>query len=131
MPSYDLPTELSKPIVKFLPNALNYLSEIAENFVFKEGSYRERSSALLKLCLLQFVSENMQTERSTICKKVLDCVHKNYHIPSLTNEEIASEFNYHPYHLNRIVKAETGKSLKNYITYYENTGFFPYFFYII
>ena len=118
MPKYDLPTELALPIVKYLPNALQNLKDIAENFVFKEGPYRERSSALLKLCLLQFVSENTEAERSSLCNKVLSYVHENYHVSALTNEEIAREFNYHPYHLNRIVKSQTGKSLKNYVTYY-------------
>ena len=118
MPKYKLPPELSKPIVKILPNVLNKINEIAENFVFKVGPYKERSSALLKLCLLQFVSETTEKERSTLCKKVLTYVQENYQNSTLTNEDIAKHFNYHPYHLNRIVKLETGKSLKNYITYF-------------
>ncbi|MBR6737907.1 MAG: helix-turn-helix transcriptional regulator [Clostridia bacterium] len=118
MPSYPIPSELSKPIVKFLPNVASNLNACAENFVFKDGPYKERSSALLKLCLLELVAPLEISARSALCKKVVEYVSKNYKISTLTNEEIASAFNYHPYHLNRIIKQETGKSLKNYITYY-------------
>ena len=36
-------------------------------------------------------------------------------VKKLTNEKIAEHFNYHPYHLSRLMKARTNKTLHNYL----------------
>ena len=95
------------------------LTQCTDNFLKKIGFYRERSSALLKLCLLELVCQNFSnTAYSLLCEKVLTYIHENYSDPTLTNNDIAEIFNYHPYHLSRIIKQETGKTLHNYLMYY-------------
>ena len=48
----------------------------------------------------------------------VNVIKKEYGDASLTNEKIAVRFNYHPYHLNKIFKAETGVSLHKYLLNY-------------
>jgi AraC-like DNA-binding protein len=57
---------------------------------------------------------NSGKKRHSKADKILEYVNNNYHLP-LLNEEIAKKFHYHPNHLNSIVKAETGRSLRDYI----------------
>ncbi len=118
MPLYTLPAELSSPIIKIMPQIGRMLTSCTENFIIKEPFYRENSSALLKLCLIGFVKQYEKLSHSELCENVLSYVHKNFSNPELTNEEIAREFNYHPYHLSRLVKQETGKNLHQYLIYY-------------
>lgn len=117
-PKYDLPAELSEPIIKQIPEITSYITQCADNFSEKNTLYRERASALLKLCLLELVSQSAGRAHSALCTEILNYVHKNYADTSLTNEDIAEKFNYHSYHLNRVVKKETGKSLRSYIIHY-------------
>lgn len=119
VPSYNLPEQLNTPIVKSLPQLKSTLSNCCENFLKKSTFYREQSSAFLKLCLLELARRNsMDSPHSALCDEVLSFIHENYATASLTNKEIAEKFNYHPYHLSRIIKQETGKTLHQYLTYY-------------
>ena len=118
-PHYEINELLREPIVKQMPQMKASLTQCTDNFLKKIGFYRERSSALLKLCLLELVRQNFSnTAYSLLCEKVLTYIHENYSDPTLTNNDIAEIFNYHPYHLSRIIKQETGKTLHNYLMYY-------------
>lgn len=118
MPKYELPQELSSPIIKTMPQIARMLSSCADNFIIKEPFYRESSSALLKICLIGFVKQYKELSPSPLCHDVISFIHENYHDTELTNEGIAEKFNYHPYHLSRIIKQETGKTLHQYLIYY-------------
>ena len=119
VPDYELPEELNSPIVKPMPQLKTALSQCADNFLKKTAFYREHSSALLKICLIDLVRQNTMTNsHSALCEEVLSYIHENYATASLTNTDIAEKFNYHPYHLSRIIKQETGKTLHQYLTYY-------------
>ena len=118
MPKYELLPELSKPIVRMMPQIEPLLKQCTDNFLYKKPFCGETSSALLKLCLLEFIRENKMGAYSLLCEKVLSFVHENYMDHSISNEEIAKKFGYHPYHLSRIIKQETGKTLHQYIIYY-------------
>ena len=117
-PKYELPKELSMPIIKQSPEITAYITQCAKNFSEKNPLYRERSSAFLKLCLLELVHQSIGNNQSALCTEILDYIHKNYADTALTNEQIAERFNYHSYHLNRVIKRETGKSLRSYIIFY-------------
>jgi len=117
-PKYELPSELQEPIIKPLPEITQFITQCANNFSEKNPLYRERSSAFLKLCILELISQSIGKTHSELCTKILNYIHENYADLSLTNEQIAEKFNYHPYHLNRVIKRETGKSLRTYIIYY-------------
>lgn len=118
LPPYSAIEELSNPIVRIIPQIERMLIQCTENFIFKNQFYREKSSALLKLCLLEFIRQNSAHSQSELCEEVLSYIHDNFANSNLTNEDIAENFNYHPYHLSRIFKEETGKTLHKYLMYY-------------
>ena len=118
VPEYPILPELSKPIVRLIPQIERRLTNCTENFILKKPFYRENSSALVKLSLLEFIKESTELTYSNLCEGVLSYIHENYASITLTNEEIAEKFNYHPYHLSRLIKQETGKTLHKYLVYY-------------
>jgi len=119
MPVYEILREFSNPIVSVLPQIYLTASKCSEKFLIKSTYYREEASALLKLCLLEIIRPtSLGGELSVLCEKVLEYIHENYSQSSLTNSTVASYFGYHPYHLSRMIKQETGKTLHQYITYY-------------
>ena len=117
--NYPLPDLLVKPIVKQIPQLLQPLTQCAKNFLLCDLFFRERSSAILKLCLLEFIRESQKNEMySGLCENVIEYIRKNYVNSNLSNKMIADVFGYHPYHLSRIIKQETGKSLRQYLIDY-------------
>ena len=117
-PSYEIAAELSKPIIREIREIKAQLTQTVDAFADKKPLYRERASAMLKLCLLELVYRSREIYRSELCERILASVHKNYTEPTLTNADIAKELNYHPYHVNRIVKKEVGIPLRSYIIFY-------------
>ncbi len=115
---YPLLPELSAPIVKTVPDICHMLSRIAENFFEKPKYYREESSALLKLCLIELIKKTKESRYSKLCESVMEFIRENHHDPSVTNTMIAEMFSYHPYHLSKIMKEETGKSIHRYLMDY-------------
>lgn len=114
-----LPPELSSPIVKAVPQIGRMLLKCTENFLQRQEFYREISSALLKMSLIECIKESAKSGKHTdVCEGVAEYVRNNYKRCSLTNEEIADKMGYHPYHLSRIVKEGTGKTLHSYIMDY-------------
>ena len=118
VPKYQPAEELSSPIVCTLPQIHGSLRQCTSHFLHKNRFYRERSSALLKLCLIELVGHADTTPYTAVCEKVLDYIHEHYAEDSLTNATISDFFNYHPYHLSRIIKQETGKTLHQYLIQY-------------
>lgn len=118
MPDYTLPPELPGPVVRVVPQLEHTLTQCANNFLLQNSFYRENSSALLKLSLLELIRQNTSSNQSVICEEVLSYIHEHYAESTLTNKNIAERFNYHPDHLSSIVRAETGKSLHQYLIYY-------------
>lgn len=117
--SYDMPSPLSQPIIRKTPHIGHSLVRCTENFLTREAFYREKSSALLKLCILEIMSDaNRNTEYTNLSNDVTKYIYENYMHHTLSNTDIAEKFNYHPYHLNRIFKQETGKSLHRYLIEY-------------
>ncbi len=117
MPRYDLPFALSAPAVRPMPALAPLLSDCANAFAERRLLYRERASAYLKLCLLHIAEEKAEVN-TQLGVRILDYVHKHFEKSNLTNEEIAAVFGYHPYHITRVVKKETGMSLRNYVIHY-------------
>lgn len=118
VPPYRLPKEFSTPIIGSMPQLDHLLTQCTDNFLLKKSFYREASSAILKLCLLEFALQESDKGHTKICEDVLTYIHKNYASTTLTNREIADHFNYHPNHLSSIIKQETGRSLHQYLIYY-------------
>ncbi|MBE7019932.1 MAG: helix-turn-helix transcriptional regulator [Ruminococcaceae bacterium] len=119
VPPYALCSELSSVIVREIPKIEPTLIKCTENFILKNEYYKDTSSALLKLCLLEIIKNDSHVSHSDLCNRVLKFISENFKNPGLTNEEIASFFNYHPYHLSNIIKKETGKTLHQFLIYYK------------
>ncbi len=118
VPPYTLPDELSQPIVKIMPQLDHMLTQCTDNFLFRKPHFREASSAVLKLCLLEFIHQSNSSGCTKICEEVIAYIHSNYADASLTNQQIADKFNYHPNHLSNVIRQETGMSLHKYLITY-------------
>lgn len=116
--TYPLPLEFNSVIVKNIPSMAPILDKCCEEFFVQSPLYREVSSALLKLCLLNLVRIREQNQATAKAMPVLDYIHENYADPSLTNESIAEQFNYHPYYLSQMIRQYTGQSLHQYLIAY-------------
>ena len=116
-PVYPINEALAKPIAKELLQIKPSLRQCCEYFLLKNELYRESSSALLKLCLLELIrNSSKKSSYSELCKNVSDYIYNNYANRELTNTAIAEAFGYHPYHLNQVMKEATGKSLHRHLT---------------
>ena len=116
--NYPLPEEFSSPIV--LKNAFStrrYIEKCVDLFLQKTPYYLEESSSRVKLALLEILRESKNSEYPLV-QKVIDYIKENYFQIELNNQTIADNFNYHPYHLNRIVKAYTQKTLHGFLLDY-------------
>lgn len=118
VPSYELPEKLSAPIIRSVPQLDPPLSQSCDHFLLQQPFFREKASALLKMCLLEMIEANLQSNRSKLCEEVLTYIHDHFQDTSLTNKEIALQFGYHPEHLSHLILQETGKTLHQYLIHY-------------
>ena len=113
--SEDAPQQFASPFVLEHMTLPKQLVEICQIFQSKEHNYKERSSALLKLCLLDLSHLNHKDPNTLLAMQILDYIYANYADLSLTNQTIAEHFGYHPYYICAIVKQITGKSLNQHL----------------
>lgn len=115
---YEVPKKFQNYMV--LENAFSvrkHLEKCVNLFLEKTPYYKEESSARIKQALLELVRESEIGEYPLV-QKVIDYIRENYALVELDNQSIADNFNYHPYHLNRIIKAYTQKTLHAYLLDY-------------
>ena len=114
--------QLNKPII--INDAISIyplLKELLED-VSKPSTYSDAiNSAKLKICIIEILKllsyescDNVIYDKIRI---VLDYIRKNY-MQEINNKKLAKLVGYHPYYLNNMVKAATGKSLHQYIIDY-------------
>lgn len=117
---YSLPDEFNAPITQSNAVLLSkYIADCVEVFLHKIELYKHYASAYLKLALLSLLKENSDKKSDLkLIKNVQDYIRNNYQNPELTNSEIAEQFNYHPYHVNRLMKTHTDKTLHDYLIDY-------------
>lgn len=113
--TYSLPSEFSGILCRVLPELDATLCRIPEEFLSAGPLYRETSSALLKLALLDLLRGNRRDGDSQRAEPVLEYIRANYSDPELTNDTVAEAFNYHPYYLSQMIKRATGQTLHQYI----------------
>lgn len=116
--TYKLPDAFSGILTKKVPGLIDSLTKCIDEFQNQNMLYRETSSALLKLCLMEFVRSHEREDELRRLTPVLDYIHVHYNDTSLTNEFLAESFNYHPYYLSHLIKQYTGKSLHQYLISY-------------
>ncbi len=120
MPLYTLPEEFSVPIVE--PNGLhvrNYVAKCVDGFLQQAPYYKPLASASLKSAMFEILKGYKSGSAGyELAQSVSEYIRENYSQPELTNQMIAERFNYHPYHLSRIMKLFTGQTLHSYLTDY-------------
>ena len=95
------------------------LAACADKFLVRDTFYREKASALLKLCLIKMIQKNGQASASNnTVDSVRSYIHKNYNDPGLTNITVAKKFNYHPYYISSLFKSVAGMTMHKYIINY-------------
>ena len=116
--TYELPEVFSNVLVKQVPGLTELLHKCTQEFSNQNSFYRESASALLKLCLMEFQRNHNRDSETSKIAPVLQFIHSNYHNATLTNELIATTFNYNPGYLSQMMKDYTGKSLHQYLISY-------------
>jgi AraC-like DNA-binding protein len=114
---YPLPQEFSSVIVKNNTlSFLEYLESCTNLFLEKPLFYRTLASGLIKVALIKLLQEiNTESNEDKLVQTIQDYIKRNYHQAELSNLSISQKFNYHPYHLSRLMKAHTKKTLHNYL----------------
>ena len=111
----ELPPEFSEPIVIAHADGVQKdITKLNKIFFAKESYYAEFSSVYMKKILLYVLTRSEVEETAEPIAKILEYVRENCR-DRIKNSEIAKRFNYHPNHLNRVVKSYTGVPLKSYI----------------
>ena len=117
---YPLPQEFNNPIIQ--SNAItirNQVADCVDIFTKKIDYFKYSSSAHLKLALIGLLNlvHNKKNDFK-LTQSIQEFIRDNYHEVELNNTEIAKQFNYHPYHINRLMKLHTKKTLHNYLIDY-------------
>lgn len=89
----------------------------AEEFLTKRYLYRESASAELKGFLIELIRERNEVNFELV-KNVIEYVRLHYPEQDMSNQSIAAHLGYHPYHISKLMRAATGKPLKQYVLYY-------------
>ena len=114
---YSLPQEFKGIIVQ--TNALSVgetIKSCVDLFINKLPLYRHLASAHLKVALINLLQHlSSQNNDYKIVSAVQEYIRNHYAESDLTNDKIAERFNYHPYHLSRLMKCRTNKSLHSYL----------------
>lgn len=109
---------LNAPLV--LENAF-YMEErmrrVAEEFKKQTAFGAANASAQMKLALSKVAETAGGKQRDELAERidrVAEYIHRNYQ-KALTNEQLAEQFGYHSYYLNRIFKQRKGCALHQYL----------------
>ena len=118
--NYALPKEFSDVIVQDnLFQIQELLTKCVNEFLEKSIYYCITASAMLKLCLIESLKKTVKFgPNQELAGRIQKYIHNHYHLQELTNEDVAKEFNYHPFYLSRVMKEATGKTLHQYLVYY-------------
>ena len=116
--TYELPEAFSNVLVKQVPGLAEMLHKCTQEFSNQNPFYHESASALLKLCLIEFQRNHNRDNEVQKLTPVLQFIHSHYHNVNLTNEMIATTFNYNSGYLSQMMKDYTGKSLHQYLISY-------------
>ena len=95
-----------------------YFLGIVSEFKKPKNHMNMRIGAKMIIVLTELSSAfNLETTVKTVEKvdEIIEFIHENY-THDLTNGDIAKYFNFHPQHVNKIIKKKTGYSLHKYVT---------------
>ena len=117
---FDDCSALSSPLV--LPDMFHMqgaLDTIIGVFRTRRLYYEEECSCLLKSLLIDLARSSLLARAKTnqIASQLIAYLQAHYR-EELTGERLASEFNYHTHHLNRIMRSATGTTVHKYLIEY-------------
>lgn len=118
-PFTDCPA-LSAPLVlQEMFHIQSSLEEIISVFQTRKLYYEEECSCLLKSLLIQLARSTLLSKAKTnhIANQLIHYLQEHYR-EDLTGERLAAEFNYHTYHINRIMRSATGTTVHKYLVQY-------------
>ena len=97
----------------------SYLDAVQRIIVLPSAYARNRASAAMKEILLVLAEKHESDQGlSPLTKTIVDYVYAHFADAEVTNQDIAARFGYHPYHISRVMRAETGQTLKAFIISY-------------
>ena len=118
-PIEDCPALSAPLILQGMFHMQNQLDEIINVFQTQKLYYQEEVSSLLKSLLIHLARSTLlsKTKTSGIANQLIYYLQEHYR-EDLTSTRIAAEFNYHAYHINRIMRSATGTTVHNYLINY-------------
>jgi YesN/AraC family two-component response regulator len=93
------------------------MQKIRMLFFNKEKYYTDFASALLKNLLLKMVSATRAEGVQESALGIISYI-KEHYSEKLTAKELSVRFGYHPNHINRLVKLNTGMGFKDFLVHY-------------
>lgn len=113
-----IPTQFEKALVVFDAESLGMdMKRLRTLFFNKDSYYRGFASAILKTLLLNMAVKAEKEKGITTAVGVINYIKQHYN-ERLLLTELAQAFNYHPNHVNRLVKIATGYSFKEFVIHY-------------
>lgn len=115
----DCPTLNDPVITENIGVAEHKLREIMQVYSARKRYFREQSSCLLKELLIS-VASNSTAENSragSVSAELIQYLQK-HHSENISSDELARRFNYHVRHLNRLMRAEVGTTIHQYLLNY-------------
>lgn len=92
--------------------------KIEEEFVSQKRFFRETASFTLGEILIELLHMNISgAETDKKINKVLLYIQDHF-AEDISNTKLSEVFGYHPYHLNRLMKASLGTTLHRYLIFY-------------
>ena len=111
----ELPSEFSRPIViKDAEGVSRDVAKLYKIFFAGEDYYADFASLYMKKILLFALTRADGERPSGSAERAVEYIRENFR-ERITNAELARHLGYHPNHLNRVIKAYTGMSLKSYL----------------
>lgn len=115
--TYELPSELSAPIIKPAPELKESLSRCMQEVSRGTVYAVEMASAQLKPCLIELVrGRSSSVVNIAAANAAIEMIQMRFADPAFNNTKLSAALGYHPNYLNRIIKQTTGKPLHKYLT---------------
>lgn len=118
-PIEDCPALSTTLILQDMSYLQGTLEKIINIFQTQRLYFREEASCLLKELLITLARSTLLSHSKTnaIANQLIRYLQENYQ-EELTSDLIASRFNYHSYHINRIMRNATGTTVHKYLINY-------------
>ena len=95
------------------------LQQIVSDYKSKMIFFSEYTSSIFKQILVELVRCTLtkNARSSTVISSIIQYIHNNY-ASEIDNKVIANQFNYHEYHINKLMVKYTGVTLHQYLINY-------------